>query len=196
VKKGGDGMESALIVSGTEKSISLFTEMLAAASFAQIIAVQSGAEARQLFLEQDFDLVVINAPLRDESGESLSRHVASRNIGQVILVVRSEYYDEVSAVCEDDGVLTVARPVNRTVFWSALKLAKSAQSRLKQMRTENSRLKQKIEDIRIIDRAKWILVSYLSMSEQEAHRYIEKHAMDTRATKRAVAEGILKTYEN
>jgi len=196
VKKGGDGMESALIVSGTVKSISLFTEMLGAASFAQITAVQSGAEARQLFLERDFDLVVINAPLRDESGESLSRHVASRNIGQVILVVRSEYYDEVSAVCEDDGVLTVARPVNRTVFWSALKLAKSAQSRLKQMRTENSRLKQKIEDIRIIDRAKWILVSYLSMSEQEAHRYIEKHAMDTRATKRAVAEGILKTYEN
>jgi len=196
VKKGGDGMESALIVSGTVKSISLFTEMLGAASFAQITAVQSGAEARQLFLERDFDLVVINAPLRDESGESLSRHVASRNIGQVILVVRSEYYDEVSAVCEDDGVLTVARPVNRTVFWSALKLAKSAQSRLKRMRTENSRLKQKIEDIRIIDRAKWILVSYLSMSEQEAHRYIEKHAMDTRATKRAVAEGILKTYEN
>jgi len=196
VKKGGDGMESALIVSGTEKSISLFSEMLAAASFAQITAVQSGAEARQLFLERDFDLVVVNAPLRDESGESLSRHIASKNIGQVILVVRSEYYDEVSAVCEDDGVLTVARPVNRTVFWSALKLAKSAQSRLKRMQTENSRLKQKIEDIRIIDRAKWILVSYLSMSEQEAHRYIEKHAMDTRATKRAVAEGILKTYEN
>jgi len=196
VKKGGDGMESALIVSGTEKSISLFSEMLAAASFAQITAVQSGAEARQLFLERDFDLVVVNAPLRDESGESLSRHIASKNIGQVILVVRSEYYDEVSAVCEDDGVLTVARPVNRTVFWSALKLAKSAQSRLKRMQTENSMLKQKIEDIRIIDWAKWILVSYLSMSEQEAHRYIEKHAMDTRATKRAVAEGILKTYEN
>ena len=189
-------MESALIVSGTEKSISLFSEMLAAASFAQITAVQSGAEARQLFLERDFDLVVVNAPLRDESGESLSRHIASKNIGQVILVVRSEYYDEVSAVCEDDGVLTVARPVNRTVFWSALKLAKSAQSRLKRMQTENSMLKQKIEDIRIIDWAKWILVSYLSMSEQEAHRYIEKHAMDTRATKRAVAEGILKTYEN
>jgi len=195
-EKGGDGMENALIVSSTEKSISFFIEMLGAASFAQTTAVQSCAEARQLFLERDFDLVIINAPLRDESGESLSRHIATRNIGQVILVVRSEYFDEVSAACEDDGVLTVAKPMNRTVFWSALKLAKSAQSRLKQMQTENSRLKQKIEDIRIVDRAKWLLVSYLNMSEQEAHRYIEKRAMDMRVTKRAVAEGILKTYEN
>ena len=64
------------------------------------------------------------------------------------------------------------------------------------MRAENSKLKQKIEDIRIIDRAKCILISYLGMSEQEAHRYIEKKAMDMRITKRAVAEGILKIYEN
>jgi response regulator NasT len=34
------------------------------------------------------------------------------------------------------------------------------------------------------------------MSEQEAHRYIEKQAMDMRSAKRVVAEGILKLYEN
>ena len=54
----------------------------------------------------------------------------------------------------------------------------------------------KIEDIRIVDRAKLILISFMSMSEKEAHRYIEKQAMDLRVTRRAVAEGILKTYEN
>jgi len=51
-------------------------------------------------------------------------------------------------------------------------------------------------DIRIIDRAKCLLISYLNMSEQEAHRYIEKQAMDMRLTKRMIAEGIIKTYEN
>jgi AmiR/NasT family two-component response regulator len=34
------------------------------------------------------------------------------------------------------------------------------------------------------------------MSEQEAHRYIEKQAMDLRLTKRMIAEGIIKIYEN
>ena len=93
-------------------------------------------------------------------------------------------------------MFTVAKPTTRTMFWSALKLAKSAVSRMRRMQEENSRLKQQIEDIRLVDRAKCILISYLGMSEQEAHRHIEKQAMDMRTTKRDVAEGILKMYEN
>jgi response regulator NasT len=36
----------------------------------------------------------------------------------------------------------------------------------------------------------------MKMSEQEAHRYIEKQAMDVRSSRRIVAEGILNRYEN
>lgn len=189
-------MESALIVSASEKGTAFVTEMLKEASVRDIAALKSCGEARRILSERDFDLVVVNAPLRDESGESLSRHIASKGTAQVILLVKVEYYGAVSAVCEEDGVLTVSKPVNRDIFWSSLRLANSAQNRIKRMRAENSKLKQKIEDIRVIDRAKCLLISYLAMSEQEAHRYIEKQAMDLRSTRRAVAEGILKTYEN
>ncbi|MCL2083647.1 MAG: response regulator receiver protein, partial [Oscillospiraceae bacterium] len=136
-------MESALIVSSTDKSASYFAELLNAASVKHIAALPSCGEARRLLMERDFDLVIVNAPLRDESGESMSRHIASKSMSQVILVVKSEYFEAVSAVCEEDGVLTVSKPVNRAVFWSALKLASSAQSRLTRVHAENSRLKQK-----------------------------------------------------
>lgn len=189
-------MENALIVSYTEKSTNFLTEMLNEISVNQITALRSAGEARRLLLERDFDLVIVNAPLQDESGERLSRHIASKGMSQVILFVKNEHFDAVSAVCEDDGVLVISKPVNSAVFWAALKLAGSAQNKLRRMQDENSRLKQKIEDIRIIDRAKCLLISYLGMNEQEAHRYIEKQAMDRRSTKRTVAEGILKTYEN
>ena len=189
-------MENALIVSNSEKSAASIAEMISAASIREIVALKSCGEAQRLLLERDFDLAVINAPLRDESGEGLSRHIASKSISQVILIVKSEFFDAVSAICEEDGVLTVSKPVNRAIFWSALKLAVGAQNRLKRVRAENAQLKQKIEDIRVIDRAKCLLISYLNMSEQEAHRYIEKQAMDLRSAKRAVAEGILKMYEN
>jgi response regulator NasT len=68
--------------------------------------------------------------------------------------------------------------------------------RINAIKNENRMLIQKIEDIRIIDRAKCILISHLSLSEPDAHRYIEKQAMDMRQTRRKVAEEILKTYEN
>ena len=42
---------------------------------------------------------------------------------------------------------------------------------------------------------KWILISVLGMSEPDAHRYIEKQAMDRSMTRKAVAEEIIKTYQ-
>ena len=188
-------MESALIVSRTKTSVAYFAKVLNADSCEQIVTLQSCGEARRLLSERDFDLVIINAPLQGESGESLSIHIASKGVSQVILVVNSEYFDEVSAATEDEGILVVARPINNNIFWATLKLAKSTQSRLKKMQAENSKLKQKIEDIRIVDRAKCILISHLNISEQEAHRFLEKQAMDMRTTRRAIAEGVLKTYE-
>jgi len=189
-------MEAVLIVSSTEKSIAFFTEVLQSFSVRRIVTVTTCTEARRLLLEQNFDLVLINAPLRDETGESLAMHIATKGISQVILVIKNEYVDEVSDKIEDYGVITIAKPINVNVFKAALKIAKATQSRLKMMHAENTKLIQKIEDIRIVDRAKCILISYLNMSESEAHKYIERQAMDLRITKRAVAERILKTYES
>jgi response regulator NasT len=189
-------MESALLVSHSEKDAVFFTAMLNAASIQQVTSLQSCGSARKLMHKQNFDLVIVDAPLQDESGEGFARQAASTGASQVILMVKGESFDAVSAACEGDGILTISKPVDKALFWSALSLVKSTQSRIKRVYAENAQLKQKIEDIRIIDRAKCILISFLKMSEQEAHRYIEKQAMDMRSSRRIVAEGILNRYEN
>lgn len=53
----------------------------------------------------------------------------------------------------------------------------------------------RMEDIRVVNKAKWFLIEQLKMTEQEAHRYIEKQAMDRCVTKRVIAENILSTYK-
>ncbi|MCL2236371.1 MAG: ANTAR domain-containing protein, partial [Defluviitaleaceae bacterium] len=141
-------------------------------------------------------LVVIDFPLQDESGEDLARHISANGVAQVILVVPSQFYDAISNLCEDDGVLVISKPINKKILWLTLKLARSVHARLALLRTENLKLKQRVEDIRLASRAKWLLVSYLGVSEPEAHRHIEKQAMDLRLPKRVIAEGIIKTYEN
>ena len=49
--------------------------------------------------------------------------------------------------------------------------------------------------MRLINRAKCTLIEYLKFTEPQAHRYIEKQAMNNRQTRREVAEKILKTYK-
>jgi len=188
--------DAVLIVSTSEKCITLFSECLAIASINQVTVLASGGEARRTLLQKDFDIIIIDAPLSDEFGESFARHVAVKGLSQAILAVNSEHFNEVSAVCQTDGVLTISKPIDKQFFWSVLSLARSVSGKIKKMQDENIKLKQKIEDIRIIDRAKCMLISYLSLTEQESHRFIEKQAMDLRSTKRAIAEEILKTYAN
>lgn len=188
-------MDSALIVSYSEKSTAYLAEILKEASVKNIATVSDAGEARRMLIENDFDLCVINAPLPDEFGESLARNIAEKQTSEVILIVKSELFDEVSDKVEEYGVITIAKPIGKSLLWNALKLAAVTHKKIKAVQDENKKLIQKIEDIRIVDRAKCILISHLGMTEPEAHRYIEKQAMDVRMTRRKVAEEILKIYE-
>ena len=62
------------------------------------------------------------------------------------------------------------------------------------METKNLSIEEKMEEIRLVNRAKWILIEQLKMTEAEAHRHIEKQAMDRCTGKRDIALGIIKTY--
>jgi len=189
-------METVLVVSCEEKGVAFFSEALIAASINRITVLASAGEARYALLEKSFDLVIIDSPLPDESGEILARYIAVKGFSQVILAVKKENFNAVYAVCQKDGILTILKPVDKDFFGSALLLVKSVGIKLKRIQAENTKLKQKIEDIRIIDKAKCLLISYLSLTEQESHRFIEKQAMDLRSTKRLIAEEIVKTYAN
>ena len=70
----------------------------------------------------------------------------------------------------------------------------SARERLRKSEKKALSIEEKMEEIRLVNRAKWLLIDELKMSEPDAHRYIEKQAMDRCVSKREVAEEIIKTY--
>lgn len=185
---------SALVVSGVEKGISFITELLDPALCHPVTVVRSGGEARRLLVTENYDLIVVDAPLPDEFGHELAIHISEKSRAGTILLVRSELMDEISYRVEDYGVLTVSKPISRAMFHQAFRMVTATRARMNHLENENDKLRQKIEELRLVDRAKAVLMEYLKMSESQAHRYIEKQAMDMRMTKRAVAEGILKTY--
>ena len=181
-----------MVVSQGGRSVDFFQRCLKEAQVNNIAAVPACRDARILMLEREFDLVVINAPLKDETGERLARHITAKGVSQVILVVPAELFDAVSAHGEDDGVLTISKPVSKTNLRAAIKMARATQIKLMRLHSGSENLRDKMNGIRVVDRAKRALIEYMDMSENEAHRYIEKKAMDTRISKRAVAEEILK----
>lgn len=188
-------MKTCLIVSKSEKAASFFSGMLRQDGYESIHISQTAIEARQYLSQQEADLCIIDVPLRDESGSSLAIDVAENPACQVILTIKAQFYQEAAQQMEEYGVFTVEKPMNPDAFWTALKMTDVMHVRYQRIQEENTKLLRKIEDMRIVNRAKLTLMTYLNMTENEAHRYIEKHAMDQRLTRRKVAEKILKTYK-
>lgn len=188
-------MESVLLVSSSEKAGESLAQLLRAASYTDITTLGSGAAARRALLDGGFDLILINTPLSDEFGHELSISASQAGSSGVVLIVKSELADDVSAKVEEFGVLVVPKPVSRAFFYQSIKLVCATRRRILNLEQENVKLQNKIEEIRLVDRAKCVLIQYLHFTEAQAHRYIEKQAMDRRVTRREIAENVLRTYE-
>ena len=90
--------------------------------------------------------------------------------------------------------MLLSKPFSTAFFVQAMHMAAAGNHRLLRARQENARLQEKIAQVRLVSRAKCCLVEHEHMTEAEAHRYIEKQAMDRCIPKRSIAEEIVKTY--
>ena len=187
--------QSILIASGSEKGLEYFKE-LAEGRFAHVVYAQSAAEAAGHVARMPFDVIIINAPLSDELGDRFAVRCTENSYAGVLLFIRAEQMDKISSAVEETGVLVLTKPCGKTAILSAVRLACSVGRRLFAAQSTADTLKSKMDEMKTVNRAKWLLIGKLGMSEADAHRYIEKLAMDTRQTRREIADGIIKTYEN
>lgn len=187
-------MERILTVAGTEQGLLLLQQLLQERGLTAAASVSHGAEARRLMEEQSFDFVVVNTPLADEHGEAVARMAYSKQM-DVILLVKPEHVDAVYERISNTGIYMIPKPLKRAVFFQTLQCIRIQQSRLNKLQEEKGNLNRQIQDAKLLNRAKLLLMQVLKLSEPQAHHYIEKQAMDLRISKREVAEGIISTYE-
>ena len=178
-----------LIVGANDKTFALLSQLLQSGSYEMPLRSGTAGEARRMLLETNADIVIINAPLRDEFGTQLAQNLADDNLA-VILLVPGESYK-----VEDDGVLTLGKPLSGQALQTAIRLATALRAKLQKLDKKNQALQEKMQDIRTVNRAKWLLMEQLRMTENEAHYYIEKQAMDMRLSRREVAENIIRSYD-
>ena len=84
---------------------------------------------------------------------------------------------------------------SQQVLFQSIPFVLNSKQIIENLREQNKALKRKMDDIKVIERAKFSLIKYLGLDEKQAHRYIQKQAMDLRVSPRVVADNILKTYE-
>ena len=183
-----------LVVGSGDKIFDYISDMLPKSGYEPLMRANDAGEARRLLLDTPADIAIINTPLTDEFGTELALDLAESPMG-VMLLVKSELYDQVCYKVEDSGVLTLGKPMTRQGFYSAVKLLSALSARLAKMEKKNRSLQEKMADIRVVNRAKWLLIERHRMTEEDAHYFIEKQSMDMRLSRREVAENIIRSYD-
>ena len=90
---------------------------------------------------------------------------------------------------------SLSKPIQRQQFHQTLILLQGNQRRFFKLVQENKKLQHKIEDIRLTAKAKYLLMVYENKTEEEAHKFIERQAMNTRKQKKEIAKEIILRYD-
>ncbi len=188
-------MEKILIVSSSIKGTKVFAEYLRDIGYNNIDVDATGAAARRRLIHDEYSLVIIDTPLKDEFGSELAIKITESGLSEVIVITKSENADMIGAKLEEYGVFIIPKPFSKSIFYQGIKFVFTSLRRVNALKTQQNKLMKKVEDIRVVNRAKCILMQYENMTENDAHKYLEKEAMNTRVSKRELAEKIINYYE-
>ena len=185
---------SVLIASASERTAAELSAVLIEPRYGPIRFASDAGSAKRAFGDREYDCVIIDSPLPDDAGLRLAKDMAASRETAVLLLVRAELYEDAYEAVVEHGVFVLSKPLYGPMLSFALGWMESARERLRKLARKTVSVEEKMEEIRVVNRAKWLLITKLGLSEERAHRHIEKQAMDRCMAKRAVAEEIIRRY--
>lgn len=140
------------------------------------------------------DAVVVSLPLKSEFGLDFTAELSKRSGAAIVVLARADIAEEVQRRIKFTGAFVIGKPFPKSVLANTVKMALLAKENINRLERENIELTKQLDDVKAIDRAKCCLIEYLNLTENQAHRHIQKLAMDTRRSQRDIADDILRTY--
>ena len=187
---------SVLVVSASQKFDTSLKELLPESAYSPVRYESSISSANRALVEREYDFIIVNSPLPDDDGIRFSIDTCGDKKTVVMLLVRNELYHSVFDKVFSYGVYIISKPTSKQTVSGSLDWMATTRERLRSLEQKTLSLEDKMQEIRIVNRAKWLLISELKMTESDAHRYIEKQAMDRCVSKKEIAEAIIKTYSS
>lgn len=185
-------MLRVLVAAKTEQSCENISRLLCGEE-CEISVCCDGASVRALDVST-FDIVIVSTPLSDEFGLDLVAELKDRTNAGLIVLAKSDIADEVQNKLKFAGAFVIGRPFPKSALIQAMRFSTVARDKYRELEKEKENLSRQLTEVKTISRAKNLLMQYLALTEEQAHRHIQKQAMDLRKSQLEVAEDVLKTY--
>ncbi len=162
----------------------------------QVVAVaQTGRELVHLSSTTHPDIVITDIKMPDMDGIDAASLIYRKEAIPVILV--SAYHDpEFIRRAEADHIMAyLVKPIKQADLEPAIGIAMHRFEQFQALRKETSDLKQALEDRKIIEKAKGILMKKAGLNEQDAFRRLQRLASDKNRKLIEIAQMIMTAEE-
>ena len=180
-----------LIVSSSDKMSNFISKTLSGIVYGAVEVRSSAALARRELVSRDYDVIMINIPLVDEVATDLALDLSSTYSAGVVLVSPADICEDVTERVSDQGILVIPKPVNRGLISHSVRFMCAVRDKYRKAEQKVQTLEEKMDEIRVVNRAKLLLIETEHMTEDEAHRFIGKKAMDSGVSRGTVARQII-----
>ena len=158
-------------------------------------AAKDGSELVALCAATHPDLVITDIKMPDMDGIDAATQIYRHEPIPVILV--SAYHDpEFIERAEADHILAyLVKPIKQSDLEPAISIAMRRFEQFQSLRQETANLKQALEDRKVIEKAKGILMKKANLDEHDAFRRLQKLASDKNRKLVDIAQMILTAEE-
>jgi response regulator NasT len=157
----------------------------------EVLAAHDGEEALLLARESCPDAMIVDEKMPKRTGLDVAREVRRERVLPVVLV--TAYNDAATrAGAVAAGVHGfLVKPVGGAEVIAALEVAAGAAERERELQAEADRARVALEERKLIERAKGILMRKSGISEEEAYRRIQQSSRDRNLRMVEIARSIL-----
>jgi two-component system, response regulator PdtaR len=166
-------------------------EMLEEAGHQVVGQAADGEQAVQLTRDLRPDVVVMDIKMPEMDGLTAAEVLGREGLAPVVMLTAFSDRTLVERA-RDAGVMAyVVKPFTVSDILPAIEIARPRWQEFRTLQEEVSDLNERFETRKRLDRAKGLLMAQSKLTEAEAFRWIQKAAMDRRASMREVADTVI-----
>lgn len=174
------------------KKIKLF---LMRQGFTVIDEAHDGTNALRRIRAIQPDLIVTDADLPGLSGIKLAEIVEEEDIAPIIVLTNTNNDGLWLDLEHPTNIVYLQRPLTKQGLLQTIQLSLVSHYRIKNLKEDIKKLQHQLEERKLIEKAKGILMQKNNLTEQEAYRRLQKQSMNTGIPLGELAKAIILSQE-
>ncbi len=167
-------------------------EILEDSGYEVVGEASDGFDAVELCRRYSPDLVLMDIKMPLLDGLNASKIIQEENLADCIVLLTAYSGPEFIEKAKKIGAMGyIVKPVDEKSLIPTLEVAIAKGKEFKKIKTDIEKVNQKLEERKVIEKAKGILMNRDNISEQDAYNTLRKLSMDKRCSMRSIAEAII-----